>query len=105
MSKKNEGVRIDHNYDELESGSSYIMVAKDTPLIDQSKSSVLENQTELENIDLQDAHKQKVKLHLKEQFKRGTTYDPYRNAMEDKEAGLYEQDMDTKKVTCGLILI
>eukprot|EP01022_Parablepharisma_sp_SALTPOND_P005619 TRINITY_DN123092_c1_g1_i1.p1 TRINITY_DN123092_c1_g1~~TRINITY_DN123092_c1_g1_i1.p1 ORF type:complete len:568 (-),score=108.92 TRINITY_DN123092_c1_g1_i1:89-1684(-) len=97
MSRKTEGVRIDHNYDELESGSSYIMVAKDTPLIDPSKGTILESQTELENVDLQAAHNQKVKLRLKEQAKRGDTYDPYRNAMEGKEGELYDQPGSRKE--------
>ncbi len=101
MSNKNEGIRIDHNYDELESGSTYIMVPKDVPLID-PKGTLQEGPTELENIELQAAHKQKIKLRLKEEVKRGTTYDPYRNAMEgDKEAGLYQDPNDKKE---GILL-
>ncbi len=68
--KKTEGVRIDHNYDELESGSSYIMIAKDVPLIDASQNLVAEVPTELENLELREAHQQKVKLQLKDQAKR-----------------------------------
>jgi len=96
MSKKTEGFRIDHNYDELEAGNNYIMVAKDTPLLDHEKGTVIDQATELENIELQASYKQKIKLKEKEDFKRGTTYDPYKNAIEDKESGLYEQN-DYKK--------
>lgn len=68
--KKSEGFRIDHNYDELETGTSYTMVAKDTPLIDATQGTVVEQQTELENPDLQSTYQQKRKLQTKEQAKR-----------------------------------
>ena len=110
MNKKTEGIRIDHNYDELESGTSYIMVAKDTPLIDASKETLLEQATELENIDLQASHKQKIKLYNKDQVKRvrasgfnlkqGNFYDPTRNALEGDGINQFDPN-DTKKVTGG----
>lgn len=70
MSKKAETTRIDHDYDELESGSSYIMVVKDTPLIDSGTGVVFENPTELVNVELQGANKQKQNLQRKEEIKR-----------------------------------
>ena len=70
MSKKPEGFRIDHNYDELESGTSYIMVAKDTLLVDGQKDILVDQATELEIPELQSAYQQKLKLQRKEEVKR-----------------------------------
>lgn len=71
---KNEGLRIDHDFEELEKGVSYIMIPKDTPLIDPITNTLVEGRTELVNAELEQNNK----------MNKGRLDDPYMNAMEEE---------------------
>jgi hypothetical protein len=73
MSNNKEGMRIVHDYDELEEGYNYTMVLKDVPLIDPITNTLIEGKDELESMEIVQGNK-----------KRDISKDPYLKAVEEE---------------------
>jgi len=95
MSNNKDGMKIVHDYDELEEGYNYTMVLKDAPLIDPNTNTLAEGNDELESMEIIQGSKKKGGR---------LSQDPYLKVFEEESKGVNDKPGVILSITLRLVL-